>query len=125
MDSDERKELRKKQKESGMENTVREPIQRPKKRKQRKACKKRKAKKGEGNKEKTLIADVQEIPETEPPAKKKRKEQTLNRPFSRGTYLVSLLKLHHQQKNQTEERNKATKKMQQKMLDSAGCGRMC
>ena len=90
------------------------------KRKQRKAWKKRNANERGENKEKPLIADVQEIPETEPPAKKKRNEQTLDRPPSRGTYLVRLSKLKYKHKNQTEKRSKPAEKMQQKIVDSAG-----
>ena len=47
------------------------------KRKKRKAWKKRKQKEGGENKETTLIADVHQIPDAEPPAKTKREEQTL------------------------------------------------
>lgn len=120
MNSEERKELRKKAERVRDGKYRSRAHSKAEKRKQRKAWKKQKAKEGGENKEKILIADVQEIPEAEPPAKKKRKEQTLNRPSSRGTYLVRLSKLKYQHKNQTEERNKPAEKMQQKMVDSAG-----
>ena len=59
------------------------------KRKQRKAWKKRKQKEGGENKETTLIADVQEIPDAEPQAKTNREEQTLDRLSLReSTFLI-------------------------------------
>lgn len=120
MNSEERKELRKKAERVRNGKYRSRAHSKAEKRKQRKAWKKRKAKEGIESKEKAVIADVQEIPEAEPPAKKKCKEHTLNRPSSRGTYLVSLSKLKYQYKNPTEERKKPAEKMQQKLVDSAG-----
>ena len=115
----------KSRKSQGWKILFESPFKGRKKENREKRAKSEKLKKEKGIRKKHLLQMFRRYQKQNLQRKKKRKEQTLNRPFSRGTYLVSLLKLHYQQKNQTEERNKATKKMQQKMLDSAGCGRMC
>ena len=106
MNSEEGKELRKKAERDRDGKYRSRAHSKAEKRKQRKAWKKRKQKEGGENKETTLIADVQEIPDAEPPAKTKREEQTIDRLSIRGTYLVKLSKIKYQHKHLTGERHK-------------------
>lgn len=87
--------------------------------------KERKANEGEGNKAKTLIADVEEIPEAESPAKKKCIEQTLTGHLQ-GNVFVEVVKAKVQaQKSDGGKKETSRKNAAENCGLRWSCGRKC
>ena len=118
MDSKERVELRQKGERVRDGKYRSRAHSKTEKRKQRKACKKKKLEGGEKS-ENTHEPKIQEVPEPQRAQQAKNPQSPVASTLSRGKYLVKLAKLNSKRKSETEEKNEPAAKIPRKRVDVA------